>query len=64
MNEKIQSNEHDDWTCICKNTAGSQGFYPCDEDGNEVEPDKNWQSNTYICFGCGRVIDQASKEVV
>ncbi len=64
MKETIYSNEYDDWTCLCKNTASGAGFYACDEDGNQVEPDKNWKSNKYVCFNCGKIIDQDTKEVV
>ena len=51
------------WICICKNTPDSDGFFPCDKEGNEVEPDAGW-ANLYICAKCGRIIDQDSLVVV
>jgi hypothetical protein len=26
------------WVCECGNTPSGDGFYPCDEKGNEMEP--------------------------
>ena len=38
----------DAWTCICKNTPSDDGFYPCNFQGEEVEPTaERWAS------GCG-----------
>ena len=51
------------WICICKNTPVSDGFFPCDKEGNEVEPVAGW-SDLYICAKCGRIIDQHSLEVI
>jgi len=28
----------DAWLCICGNRPDHYGFYPCDRDGNEMEP--------------------------
>ena len=53
----------DAWICICKNTPASDGFYPCDKDGNEVQPVKGWK-DLYVCARCGRIIDQHTLEVV
>ncbi len=58
-----QAGDKDAWICICKNMPASDGFYPCDEDGNEVEPVKGW-TGLYVCNRCGRIIDQSSLEVV
>jgi hypothetical protein len=30
--------ERDDWTCTCGNQSHTDGFYPCDPTGREVEP--------------------------
>jgi len=51
------------WTCLCGNTPTADGFYPCDENGNEVIPATGWQ-NLYVCGRCGRIIDQFSLEVL
>ena len=57
------ANNPDTWKCICGNTPVSAGFYPCDEHGNEMEPVKGWK-NLYVCDDCGRIINQATLEVV
>lgn len=55
----------DAWICICKNTPTDDGFYPCDERGNKVEPTaEEWTTNLYMCDKCGRIIDHDSLEVV
>jgi hypothetical protein len=51
------------WICICGNTPSSDGFYPCDEKGNEMEPVAGW-NDLYVCARCGRIIHQRSLEVV
>ena len=53
------------WICICNNTPVSDGFYPCDEDGNEIVPARGsgWE-NLYVCASCGRIINQETLEVV
>lgn len=55
----------DGWICICGNTPADDGFYPCDQDGNEIEPTVGsaW-AGLYVCFKCGRIIDQETLEVV
>jgi hypothetical protein len=55
----------DAWVCICRNTPTGGGFYPCDKDGNEMEPtiESNWD-NLYVCADCGRIINQETLEVV
>ena len=53
------------WVCICGNTPSGDGFFPCNEKGDEVEPtEKDWTTNWYVCFKCGRMIDQDTLEVV
>jgi hypothetical protein len=52
------------WVCLCKNTPSDDGFYPCDEKGNEVEPDHHWTTGNYVCNGCGRIINPESLKVV
>lgn len=53
------------WICICNNKPDDYGFFPCDKDGNEMEPLKgsDWQ-NLYVCLNCGRIIKQSTLEVV
>jgi hypothetical protein len=52
------------WICICKNTPCGGGFYACDVNGNEVEPDYRWTSGLYVCADCGRMINPDTLEVV
>lgn len=55
----------DVWVCICRNTSVDDGFYPCDEKGIVVEPLIGGQwVDLYVCFGCGRIINQNTLEVV
>jgi hypothetical protein len=65
--EKIKHEAGNDeaWICICTNTPSDSGFYPCNEDGNEIEPTKRsgW-NNLYVCADCGRIIDSKTLEVV
>ena len=51
------------WVCLCGNTPSSDGFYPCDEEGNEMEPVKGW-NNLYVCARCRRIVNQDTLEVV
>src|SRR5690242_18767899 len=60
----IQS-EGSSFLCICGNTDVGQGFYPCNRQGEEVEPDaQHWTTNRYVCDNCGRVIEQATLRIV
>jgi hypothetical protein len=53
------------WICICGNSPASDGFYSCDEDGNEVEPTHaDWKTDWYVCARCGRMIDVDTLEIV
>jgi hypothetical protein len=56
-------NDHDAWHCICGNTPVSDGFYSCDEAGNEMEPVDGWK-NLYVCNRCGRIIQRDSLQVI
>ena len=65
--ERITSeNEYGDaWVCICKNTPSDEGFYPCNSEGEQVEPTaEEWTTNCYVCDKCGRIINQNTLEVV
>ncbi len=67
MTTKIQheAGNQEAWICICKNTPSEDGFYPCNENGDEVEPTKGsgWK-NLYVCNSCGRIINMHTLEVV
>lgn len=53
------------WVCVCGNTPCDAGFYPCDSNGNEMEPliGSDWE-NLYVCAGCGRIINMDTLEIV
>lgn len=51
------------WICICGNHPVADGFFPCDEKGNEVAPDFDWKG-LYFCDNCGRIINQKTLEVI
>lgn len=55
----------DEWTCLCGNTADSDGFYAwMPEPSREVEPTPaQWTSNAYVCFACLRVFDVSTGTV-
>lgn len=47
--------EYEDYVCACGNDILSDGFYTCDSDGNEIEPNvgSKWMG-LYVCPVCGR----------
>lgn len=49
--------DQDDLTCRCGNRPYLDGFYPCLDDGTEVEPDADgpWDGASYRCARCGQV---------
>lgn len=51
------------WICLCGNRPADDGFYPCDKEGNEMEPIEGWE-DLYVCASCGRIIHQTTLEVV
>lgn len=53
------------WVCICGNTPTGDGFFPCDANGDEMEPliGSAWK-DLYVCAKCGRIIQQHTLEVV
>jgi hypothetical protein len=51
------------WICLCGNEPSKDGFFPCDEKGNEMEPVAGW-GGLYVCARCGRMIDPESRRVV
>jgi hypothetical protein len=59
-----EKGDEEAWICVCGNTPGDHGFYPCDSDGNEMEPviGSDWE-NLYVCAQCGRSIDMDTLEI-
>jgi hypothetical protein len=65
VKEHIQSSTSGDFLCICGNTPSDSGFYPINDNNEEVEPSKDvWTTNQYFCNQCGRIFDQDTLEVV
>ncbi len=61
----FESGEPEAWVCVCGNRPTSEGFYPCDTSGNEIEPTaKAGWTNLYVCNRCGRIVKQDTLEVV
>jgi hypothetical protein len=60
---KHEAGDSDAWICLCGNNPVSDGFYPCDHDGNEVEPVTGWKG-LYVCSRCGRIIEQSTLRVI
>ena len=58
-----EGGDKDAWVCVCGNTPTSYGFFPCDKEGNEMEPIKGWKG-LYVCGRCGRIIRQGSLAIV
>lgn len=46
--------ETEDLTCSCGNHTSREGFFPCDENGNDREPTNDWK-RLYKCDKCGNV---------
>lgn len=53
----------DAWVCWCRNRPSDYGFYPCDAEGNDMEPEGDWPG-LYRCDRCGRVIEPETGKVV
>lgn len=55
----------DDWmVCLCGNEPDKEGFYPCNVNGEMVEPtEESWNGDLYACDGCGRIIGRSSLQV-
>lgn len=57
--------DRDAWVCLCGNMPSENGFYPCDTEGNEVDPAPGeWDGELYVCNQCKRIINQETLEVV
>jgi len=52
--------------CRCGNEPYFDGFYSCSKDGEIVSPIINgdWDGLLYVCYRCGRIINQDTLEVV
>lgn len=62
---KITSMASDDWVCLCGNMPWLEGFYPCNERGEQVEPTpEDWTTDCYVCDRCGAIIEQSTLELV
>ncbi|MGN7300398.1 hypothetical protein [Ferdinandcohnia sp. SAFN-114] len=44
----------DDFKCECGNQSHLDGFYPCNEDGEYVEPSPSWKGH-YKCDSCDQI---------
>lgn len=61
----FEAEDEEAWICLCENTPTGAGFYPCDFNGNIVEPTaRDWTSDLYVCDDCGRMIDYKTLKVV
>jgi hypothetical protein len=60
-----EDDDQDAWICACGNTPAGSGFYPCDKEGNGMEPavGSGW-GGLYVCSACGRMIQAETGEVV
>lgn len=45
---------HDDFECLCGNKSHTGGFYPCDKEGNQVDPVPGWEG-FYKCADCNQI---------
>lgn len=62
---KIKEEGSNNWICTCGNTPDSQGFFPCNSNGDYVEPTpEEWKTDSYVCDRCGNIIDMNTLEVV
>jgi len=59
-----ESGNDEAWICLCGNQPNSDGFYPCDTNGHEVEPAGPAWTNLYVCARCGRIIQHDTLEIV
>lgn len=60
-----QQSHPDAWVCVCGNDPTDQGFYPCDINGDNVEPAaEQCKSALYLCKRCGQIIHEEILEMV
>jgi hypothetical protein len=61
----IHKDEFDALECLCGNRPERKGFYPCNSEGEMVEPTlEEWTTHWYVCDECGRIIDYDTSRVV
>ena len=53
-NEEYDVLPNEDAECVCGNMSNTDGFHPCNRDGEIVEPDNNWEG-CYKCARCGKI---------
>ena len=46
----------EEFLCACGNDCMGEGFFPCNEHGDVMEPlaESDWDSR-YVCLSCGRI---------
>ena len=48
--------EGENFYCKCGNQPHGDGYFPCDKDGNNVEPTPEWgEFPLYVCAGCREI---------
>jgi len=66
--ERIRKDPGNDIECVlsCDNNTAMEGFYPCNWQGDELEPyvDGPWKGRLYRCGRCGRIIDVDTLRVI
>jgi hypothetical protein len=53
----INADPDNDWLCACGNTSHLDGFYACNAEGVNMEPDigSTWAGH-YLCETCGAIV--------
>lgn len=62
MLRPVGHGQEEDWQCRCGNHTNAEGFFPCDWQGNYVEPDAKW-SGIYRCDRCGRLHRESKRQL-
>lgn len=62
INWQATKTNNGEMTCKCGNNTFDYGFYPCNEQGEEIEPtnQNNWK-NLYVCAKCGQILKDITK---
>jgi hypothetical protein len=55
----IEVTMEDNFKCKCGNTASQDGFYPCNKEGETIEPTPEWE-DYYKCEGCIKIYKQTN----
>lgn len=48
------------WKCTCGNNTYMDGFTPCDEKGDFMQPEIGKWKDLYTCEGCGHVFNMST----